>query len=167
MIENEDRDELRQWLAGPTANTPNNLALRDAVIQRSVGFLRRQRRMKRVGFAAALVGCYLGGVATMTLTHNANSSATVATANAPLAPEHDNASLPADLHEPALPEIKLTPYDRLRKLGDRQLADETDIPGAIRTYRKAMQVASADELALSLDHDTWLLMALKTDHSNP
>jgi hypothetical protein len=47
------------------------------------------------------------------------------------------------------------------------LADETDIPGAIRTYRQAMQVASADELALSLDHDTWLLMALKTDHSNP
>src|SRR5436190_6938596 len=121
MIENDDRDEIRHWLAGPIESTPSNLTLRDAVIQQSMGVLRRQRRMKRVGFAAALVGCYLGGVATMTLTHNANSSVTVATINAPLAPDRDNTSPPADLHEPVLPEIQLTPYDRLRKLGDRQL----------------------------------------------
>ena len=173
MVENDDRDEIRHWLAGPIANAPNNLTLRDAVIQRSVAVLRRQRQLKRVGIAAALVSCYLGGMLTMSLVRNVNSSATVVTAAAPLAPssprepQRDNAVLPAELHEPALPEIKLTPYDRLRKLGDRQLADETDIPGAIRTYRKALQVASADEMTLSLDHDTWLLMALKTDHSNP
>src|SRR5436190_14755478 len=105
MAENDDRDEIRHWLAGPIANAPNNLALRDAVIQRSVAVLRRQRQLKRVGIAAALVGCYLSGLLTMSLVRNVNSSATVATTTTPLAPgsaggpERDNAS-PAELHEP-------------------------------------------------------------------
>jgi len=173
MTEHENHEEFRCWLAGPISHAPSNTALRDAVVQQTASVLRRRRQAKPVGIAAALVCCYLSGLLTMSLVRNVNSSATVATATAPLAPgsaaepRHDNAVRPADLLEPAPPEIKLTPYDRLRKLGDRQLADETDIPGAIRTYRQAMQVASADELALSLDHDTWLLMALKTDHSNP
>ncbi len=62
---------------------------------------------------------------------------------------------------------KLTPYDRLRQLGDRQLSDETDIPGAIRTYRRALQVASNDQRAVSVDHDSWLLMAIKSDQFQP
>ena len=142
------------------------------MIQRSVAVVRLQRQLKRVGIAAALVSCYLGGMLTMPLVRNVNSSATVATATGPLAPgsaggPRHSAVLPAELQEPALSEIKLTPYDRLRKLGDRQLADETDIPGAIRTYRQALKVASNDQRAVSVDHDSWLLMAIKSDQFQP
>ena len=32
---------------------------------------------------------------------------------------------------------------------------------AIRTYARALKYASADQRAISPEHDTWLLMALK------
>jgi hypothetical protein len=43
---------------------------------------------------------------------------------------------------------------------------------AIRTYARALKYASAEERAISPEHDTWLLMALKdakskeTKHEN-
>jgi len=56
---------------------------------------------------------------------------------------------------------RLTPYDRLRRAGDQQLEEYADIPGATRSYQKALQIASSDQRRIAPDRDTWLLMALK------
>jgi hypothetical protein len=36
-----------------------------------------------------------------------------------------------------------------------------DVQAAIRSYKKALQLASADQRSIAPDSDTWLLMALK------
>jgi hypothetical protein len=57
--------------------------------------------------------------------------------------------------------FRLTPYDRLRRAGDQQLEEYADIPGATRSYQKALQIASSDQRKIAPDRDSWLLMALK------
>src|SRR5262249_43943741 len=61
---------------------------------------------------------------------------------------------------------KLTPYDRLRRAGDRQLQYQNDIAAAARTYRRALESATAAQRSVSPDQDTWLLMAMKNDQSD-
>ncbi len=56
---------------------------------------------------------------------------------------------------------RLTPYERLCRTGDQQLEKYDDIQAAIRSYKKALQLASADQRSIAPDRDTWLLMALK------
>jgi hypothetical protein len=56
---------------------------------------------------------------------------------------------------------RLTPYERLCQAGDQQLAKQDDIPAAVRSYKKALQLASSDQRTIAPDRDTWLLMALK------
>jgi hypothetical protein len=168
-----DDDQFRDWLAGPIDREPTNTALRDFVLRQSVNVLRRRRQAKRLGLVASLTGCFAAGMLTMSLLRPTTSSSNIATATTPQTPDstgdgkHDIAAPPAKQHETDLVVAKLTPYDRLRQQGDRQLADETDIPGAIRTYKQALQVASDDQRALSVDHDSWLLMALKSDQFRP
>jgi hypothetical protein len=56
---------------------------------------------------------------------------------------------------------RLTPYERLCRTGDQQLEQYDDVQAAIRSYKKALQLASADQRSIAPDSDTWLLMALK------
>jgi hypothetical protein len=174
MQSNDDlSDGLISSMLLPDSPHRVNPAQREAVLAKTIGVMRRRRIGKRIGLAAALVGCYAAGLLTMSLVRELSSSSNLATATIPLAPgsaggsERNNVLPPTDHREPDLAAAKLTPYDRLRQLGDRQLSDETDIPGAIRTYRRALQVASNDQRAVSVDHDSWLLMAIKSDRFQP
>jgi hypothetical protein len=174
MLADDDfSDDLMSLVFLPEGAHRANSDQREAVLAKTIGVMRRRRMAKRIGLAAALVGCYAAGLLTMSLVRESNSFPNLATATAPLTPvpaggpERENAPPAIDQREPELAVAKLTPYDRLRQLGDRQLSDETDIPGAIRTYRRALQVASNDQRAVSVDHDSWLLMAIKSDQFQP
>ena len=174
MLADDDfSDDLMSLAFLPAGAHRANSDQRDAIVVKTIGIMRRRRMAKRIGLAAALAGCYAAGLLTMSLIRELNSSPNLATAITPLAPgsaggpERENAPPATDQREPDLAAAKLTPYDRLRQLGDRQLSDETDIPGAIRTYRRALQVASNDQRAVSVDHDSWLLMAIKSDQFQP
>ncbi len=61
---------------------------------------------------------------------------------------------------------KLSPYDRLRRAGDRQLEDDNDIAAAAHTYRRALKLASRAQRDIAPDQDTWLLMAMKNDQTD-
>jgi hypothetical protein len=130
--------------------------LRNAVYRQTVGTLRFHRRMKKVLFAASLVGCYLAGAATMGLCPTAQkerpnvSPAQIAVQPAP--------------REPQIKPPKLTREERLRREGDR-LLEKGDMKQAVRRYELALNLASADQRAISPERDTWLLMALKSARS--
>jgi hypothetical protein len=136
--------------------------------------------MKRMGAVAALAGCYLAGMMTMSIwraspgQHRGDSAPIDLAAQVQpkgespptrplIRPEDDGV-----VTDPSAKMIvaKFSPYDRLRRAGDRQLEDENDIAGAARTYRRALKLASPTERDIVPDTDTWLLMAMKNDQIN-
>jgi hypothetical protein len=154
--------------------TPASQRLRDVVLDRTTRTIRNRQRLRRGTQAITLVACYLGGIATVALWPAARTvdrfepgSAVASVQNRePVAgtgarrairPEDDQIAVGSV----PLTAARLTPYDRLRRAGDQQLEKHDDIPAAIRNYKRALQLASSDQLRIAPDHDTWLLMALK------
>jgi hypothetical protein len=145
--------------------------LRQAVLDRTLGVIRRRRRLKHCAVAATLLGCYLAGMATVVLWRPATAdlikpSQSAAKNQKTLDP---HAQLIADLGGPPDQKSTSTPlsqFEVLRRAGDRYLTDPEKLPLAVRTYTRALKYASADERAISPEHDTWLLMALKDAQSN-
>ncbi len=175
----ESDDFLRDAFALKQANASNE-SLRIAVLTQTTGVIRNRRRLRRAGIAAALVGCYLAGMATVSLWRSSSpiDSPVGGLAERIATPSDGKGVVPA--HKPVRPEddqivdsqtlsalAKLTPYDRLRQAGDRLLEENGDIPAAMRSYKRALQVASVDERSLAPDQDSWLLMAVKnSSHEN-
>src|SRR6476659_7657765 len=60
-------DEPFQSMTSAAERIPASPQLRDSVLRRTTRTIRNRRRLRRAGIAAALVGCYLGGIATMSL----------------------------------------------------------------------------------------------------
>src|SRR5262245_11913241 len=178
----DDFDELLSDARRGTSDGPSaDAALRERVLARTTGVLRTRRRLKRAGVAAALASCYLAGLLTMLLLHAPSKtvpgSAENLTARVEPTSENGNGEL-APVRPLVRPEddgvipgaqaaaVKLSPYDRLRRTGDRQLEDDNDIAAAARTYRRALKFASPTERDIVPDKDTWLLMAMKNDQTN-
>jgi hypothetical protein len=162
MSSGDFSDELFESIASFGDRPPASQALRDAVLSSTTRTIRNRRRMRRVGMAAALMACYLGGVATMSFWH-ADRSVTVVTNTSPSEAEpvaRKAMRLEDDLIATP-PAARLTQYERLCRTGDEQLQKHDDIQAAIRSYKKALQLASADQRSIAPDHDTWLMMALK------
>ena len=159
MNPNDFSDEQFHSMASTAERIPASQQLRDAVLSRTTQTIRNRRRMRRAGLAAALVACYLGGIATMSLRPTAvNAEADARTVvRQPVRPEDDQIAA----NSAQLKAKRITPYERLRRVGDQQLEKFANIPAATRTYQKALQLASADQRAIAPDRDTWLLMALK------
>jgi len=181
MYSPDDFDELLSDARRSTSDGPSaDAALRERVLSRTTGVLRTRRRMKRLGLLATLAGCYLAGMLTMSLLHVAAPTAPgwdLTARNDPEVGSGKGESMP--LRPLVRPEddgvipgsrqtkiAKLSPYDRLRRTGDRQLEDDNDIAAAARTYRRALQFASPSERGIVADKDTWLLMAMKNDQTN-
>ncbi len=164
MTPNDLSDELFGSMASSGAQTPASQQLRDAVLTQTTRTIRNRRRMRRAGLATTLVACYLGGIATMSL-WSAGRPVDRLAQNGELVtgpdvrrlvqPEDDQI---ADTRPAA---ARLTPYERLCRAGDQQLEKHNDIQAAVRSYTKALQLASADQRSIAPDHDTWLLMSLK------
>ncbi len=66
---------------------------------------------------------------------------------------------------PVSPKSELSPYQRLRELGDDYLNRRGKISAAMDCYRMALEAAKDDEKRISEDEDTWLLAALKKDRN--
>lgn len=176
-------DHLHDLLSDSTHGSDDsaNRALREKVLTRTTGVIRTRRRMKRAGPIAALAGCYLAGILTMSFLHVSSPTApgsaggltaqntvhsdsnTAPPATRPLVRPEDDGVFP-DSRPTTV--AKFSPYDRLRRTGDRQLEDESDIAAAARTYRRALQFASPSERNIVPDKDTWLMMAMKNDQFN-
>ena len=153
--------------------------LRQAVLAGTLGVIRRRRRLKRCAVVSTLLGCYLAGMATVMFWRSGKedlsklSTRQIATDKRPtsVAP----VQLPPDFAGP--PDQKAvykvaSKYDVLCRQADRLLKDPENLQLAVRTYSQALKYASANQRAISPEHDTWLLMALKdakskeTKHEN-
>jgi hypothetical protein len=177
--ENDRIDDLLMTGARPATD----VAWRQALFLRTTGVLRRRRWARRAGFAAALVGCYLAGLATMQLglpsappaerpAELSRASGTEGRENPPREPlpvapsgaaqdSRQLASVPAGVLERWAPAVsEEQPAQLYRRIGDRYLKEEADVQAALRCYTQALENSSAADLA-SAPEDDFLLMALK------
>jgi hypothetical protein len=153
---------------------PANAALEEALRQRTTGLVRRQRSLRRSGFAAALAACYAAGLLTMNWLPSpivpddgphTEQSSELASAVPASTPSSDDAkpatgdAAPAALEWQALDSRSRSPA-LLRAAGDRYLQETGDVQSAVRCYRNLLQEGSGAEPTISTD-DSWLLMALK------
>ena len=146
---------------------PSNDRLRDALRAQTLGVIRFRRRMKKCALAASLVVCYFAGAATMAF----RSTTPITGLETSIGQMAKNPSSQPQGHPPtpAIADLKpiqqsaappLSREETLRREADRLLADG-DMKQAIRKYELALDLAPADQRAISPQHDTWLLMALK------
>lgn len=169
MIPSDSPDDLLESVLPSARSTSASRELREAVLSQTTRTIRIRRRVRRASVAATLVACYLGGMATMWLWPATNArnqsaaefaqggeSASGTPARKMIRPEDDQVA-DSDAPTPA----RLTPYERLRRTGDQQLQAQDDMLAAVRTYKRALQVASSEQRSIDPDRDTWLLMALK------
>ena len=152
--------------------------LRGMLLARTTRVLRGRRRARQVALAAALVGCYVAGLATVQMLTWAALPAGVngtvvadrsvsTTAKRPeqdrhLAAEiiHSEAKI-ADNARPVQP--RPSRYEALRQLGDQYLLERRDPEAAVRCYRLALRLATPEQMAVSKSEGTWLFQALKFD----
>ncbi len=146
--------------------------LRQAVLAGTLGVIRRRRRLKRCVVAATLLGCYLAGMATVAFLRQGGENPSQPSSAQVVADGQSKTDvsppLPPDFAGPPDQKTVYTPrsqFEVLRRAGDRYLQDPEKMQLAIRTYARALQYASAEEWAISPEHDTWLLMALKDAQS--
>jgi hypothetical protein len=143
-------------------------ALRGAVFSRTIGIIRRRRRLKRCALAAGLLGCYLAGVTTMGLwrpggKEGPQSPAARATTVAPRTPNVSPPSSPRHSGPDKSQVAVASPsgYESWRRIGDHYLRESGDVSLAVAGYSQAIDLASDEERAISPERDNWLLMALK------
>jgi hypothetical protein len=160
-------DDLDALLA-PDALPPEPPGLREAVERESGRVLRRRRLLRRTRWAGALAACYAAGLATMWLFSQAvrlpQPEVVEHVPRNTVAPPNEvdpYRSGPPDLLERwALQASGERRVDLYRRAGDGFLERE-DVLAALRCYRQALDGASASDLAIRADTDTWLLMSLK------
>src|SRR5262245_59573342 len=177
----DDFSDLLSNALGEGTDVRPSSKLRETVLARTSSVIRTRRRLKRLGTLAALAGCYLAGVLSMSVWRaSAGQLPRDSVPSGELASQvqHKSDSLPTrPLIRPeddgviTGPSAQRTftqpsPYDRLRRAGDRPLEDDNDIAAAARTYRRALKLASPTERDIVPDKDTWLLMAMKNDQTN-
>ncbi len=159
--------------AGRCSGTDDRL--RQAVLGRTIGVVRRRRRLKRVALGAALLGCYLVGVATTQLSRSPTgrtvgplaqqrggprASAQPTPRPSRVVPQ-PQADLPAGRCNGRIAKVRQADFDDIRRLSDRYLEREGNVTLALRYYARALNTASAEQRAISVEEDSWLLMALK------
>jgi hypothetical protein len=149
-----------------------------ALLVQTTRVLRRRRRLKRFGLIALLAACYAAGLGTMRLAQRTperptspplaqptpapteQESARADTAVAATLPLEDDPDVPAVVLE-RLAEAGGARQARLYlAAGDRYLNAHGEVQAALRCYRRALQLGTEQERAVSAE-DNWLLIALK------
>jgi hypothetical protein len=158
MDENAVPDPLDQLLAVPAV--PAGKDLRQALLLRTTGVLRRRRWGRRCVLAAALAACYAAGVLTVPpqppdgppeVVHDRPVTDTPATS-----PRPDDS--PLALEWQGLD----NPVGRAEALRGAAAGYERagDLASAVRCYRNAIDSGSEEDAQITADDD-WLLMVLK------
>ena len=151
-------------LGQPTADDN----LREAVLARTIGVVRRCRRMKRCALAAGLLGCYLAGITTVGLWRSEGNMSPQSPTGQPMIAEQPPQKVVPPLLPPAANPKKQqvaaknpSGFESWRRIGDHYLHEKGDVSLAVAGYSEAINLASQEELALSPGQDNWILMALK------
>jgi hypothetical protein len=164
-------DDLSEAVLRSRCSPPDG-EFRRAVLMRTLGVVRRRRRLKRCALGVGLLACYLAGIATVAIewpngTREFRESQARMTDPTPQSSETPSATRPAPV-APGLRQIagaELTGYQQWRHAGDECLRERGDISRAVCDYGRALDLASEDERAISPVEDSWLLMALKNAHA--
>jgi hypothetical protein len=159
-------DPLEAMLAANDQRDADD-ALREAVFTRTIGVMRRRRRMKRCVLAASLLCCYLAGMATVGVWRPGGEASTQVAKETTTAKPRPRKVSPRTLPKPAASRSDLvvsaqpSGFESWRRIGDHYLRESDDIALAVAGYSRALDLASDKELAISPGQDNWLLMALK------
>lgn len=144
--------------------------IRPRLMAQTASVVRRRRTVRRLAVVVALAGCYLAGIATVQVFRGfparpseavAEMSEVLQEGPSPAEPPRQRereVPAPAEEKEPA---VAQTEFDAIRLAGDRRLHEEGDPLAALRDYSRALDHASAEDLALSYEEDSFLLAALK------
>ena len=170
------RDPIDDFLS---ADFSPNLAgpLREQLLKRTTGLLRRRRWLRRLAVVAALAACYAAGILTMQMLAPPSQAVeqpqivkhvpepvdeprlkSEPPAVAVREPADDADASALTLEWKALDSPERRP-DLFRKAGDRYV-EESDIPSALRCYRNALDLGTEKDWKITAD-DNWLFMALK------
>jgi cytochrome c-type biogenesis protein CcmH/NrfG len=162
------RDPLDDALGAIGQSSVEADPLRAAVLARTVAVIRRRRRLKRGALAAGLLVCYFAGIATMGgwQAGRAWEPPAAAVHPSPVPPKQPRHSTPHPSPKPAAAAREIaaatpTPFESWRNIGDYHLQHSGDISTAVASYSQAIDLATAEERAISPGHDNWLMMALK------
>jgi hypothetical protein len=172
MINDNPQNDPLDAVLGVNGSVSGDDNFRQAVLAGTLGVIRRRRRLKKCAIPAAMLGCYLAGVATLAIFRLGGEESpnllkspanTLAATNEQSKPESTR-PLPPDYAGP--PDQKAvykvaSKYEVLCRQADRYLKDPENLQLAVNTYSRALKYASAEQRAVSPEHDTWLLMALK------
>jgi hypothetical protein len=154
-------DPLDHLLAPPPLPA-GSADLHEDLLGRTSRLLRRRRRLRHLGRAAALAACYGAGLLTVRwLTAPAPPPGPPEVVRQPDTPPRVPAPPPTGL---AAEWRALDGGDRQAALyqeaGDRYLAQENDPQAALRCYGNALDTGTPADLAIA-PSDSWLLMAIK------
>jgi hypothetical protein len=163
LPESDPVDDLLASRPGPAS-----AALRQSILGRTAGVLRRRRWTRRAAWAALLAACYAVGVLTPRPwagpTPAPPPEVTRTLERPPEPPPQPPSVPPAEGSALALEwravEADVGRADLFRRAGQRYLREEGDPLGAVRCYAHALEKPAAGDLTVRLDDD-WLLMALK------
>lgn len=152
----------------PTRASPG--LLRERLRLQTTGVIRQRRRVKRIAWAAALLVCYLAGVASSRAWLSGETPARVdqiaqdEPQPAPPAPAPPGDQVRPVREKPGIAATKKNRFEVLKRSGDEFLREPEDLALAVRGYMRALDAASPEERSLS-PNDSWLLMALKQARS--
>jgi hypothetical protein len=161
---------VEQFLGAPGPDAVSE-KFRPSLLAQTTGLLRRRRRLRRTGYIAGLVSCYLFGVGTMLLvarpTLDVPAAVEPKSSQAVVASRPPQTVLPPD-RDPEIPPFVLERMGQsceenrsrlYRQAGDQYLADG-DYESAVHCYSRSLDAGSEKDLTVSTD-DNWLLIQLK------
>ena len=179
MIQCDDGRNAHDRFAMPDVDTG---ALRESILNQTTGVIRRRCWcrcwVRRAAIGSALAVCYLAGLCTMhvwkaaepeMLAAAVNARSAVSETAAPdnVAPQR-NIVAKAETEKRAKPKQKpkrpkLSRFEAICRISDRYLYRDADAIAAIRGYRRALRVATPEELKICPRRDSWVLIALKQE----
>ena len=171
----EERDDLGPLLDGVDDLPEGSLSpvelppgLEGAVLGRTVSVVRWRRRRRQLRNVAFLGLVYLAGLASAHLLEDpVRSPPRPDGTREPVTTQPDETSKPSEL----LRRVLGTPPAEQRRLlklaGDTYLGSHADLENALYCYRQLLELTPHAERALPATDDSWLLVALKQDQSNP
>ena len=164
-------------IEGPTGVDRMRLPL----LAQTTSVVRRRRMVRRLGLATALAGCYLAGVVTpwgrkgppplqdgpvvqQRVAPDEADRRAVRTSPERRPPGKAGPSQPVEDSERRRAALGRADFEQIRRVSDRYLREQGDLVTALHYYPRALKQASAEERAISVEKDSWLLMALKQAH---
>jgi len=160
--------------------------MRVPLLAQTTSVVRRRRLVRRLGVVAALAGCYLAGLlTTWGMAARGGKPGPIRrdapVVRQPVAPDETPReavpsvpeSSPSREARPLRPAsapgqrgtaVARADFEQIRRVSDRYLREQGDLVTALHYYRRALKQASTEERAISVEKDSWLLMALKQAH---